>query len=240
MVLRPIFSSIFFSLLLVLPVAVFSQPSQEKLVAAEPGFARFVISQGENPTQSVTIYSNETGPFKVVDVTSPVSWITVKFRKADSAERVDKGKPGNAQYRLDITLDSTAAAVGPIAERITIKTNSSTTPEILFPVSGSIRHAGSPTRATGNATEGRISATVVDAVGSPLPGVKVLVSRTDGTIYDVEKTTGSDGVAHILIQDATKPYRIHIEKTGYISLDQDLQPKVGDVLSLTYTLKPKP
>jgi hypothetical protein len=236
--LRIIFSLIFLSLLGALPTVVLGQ--QDKPVAAEPGFVRFVTSQDQKPTESVTIYSNETAPFKVVSVTSPVSWITVTFRKATAEERLDKGSPGNDQYRLEIALDTAAATIGPIAERISIKTNSKTMPEILFPVSGMIRHAGPPTRGPSNTTEGRFSATVIDADGARLADVKVVLIRLDGKIADQEKTTGATGETHFLIIDATKPYKIHVEKPGYIPVDEDVELKVGETVKVSYTLKPTP
>lgn len=227
----------FLALLLVAPIAVLSQPSQEKPVAAEPGYARFLLPQGKSAMQSVTIYSNEASPFKVLDVTSPAGWITVKFHKAEAGERVAKGQAANAQYRLDISVNGSAATVGPIAEWLTLKTNSSTTPEFRIPVSGMIRPAGTPTPHPGS--EGRVEGIVVDAGGSPLGDVTVSVIRPDGKIYDVAQTTDSRGMFRLLILDATKTYNVHLEKPGYTPLDQDLQPKVGEMIHVTFTLRSK-
>ena len=238
---RLTFSSIIATFVLVLPAVILSQPSQEKSIAAEPGFVRFAsVSQGEKPVQSVTVYSNETAQFKVLDITSPVAWITVKLRKATDAERVDKGKPGNAQYRVDVLLDSTAAAIGPIAEQISIKTNSTTNPKLLIAVSGSIRPAGLPTRLPGKGTEGRIAGTVIDAAGAPIAGVKIVLTRQDGVAYELTKTSASDGYFGFLILDATAPYKIHLEKAGYMPVDQDLSLKARETNRLSYTLKPAP
>src|SRR5919205_852475 len=130
---------VLFAVFIVLPAIVLSQTPPQKAVDISPGFVRFQLLRGESGTQSVTLYSNESAPLEVVDVTSPVKWITIKFHKAEAAERIEKGQPGNAQYRFDISLDGGAAEVGPIAERIKIKTNSAASPEVPLGVSGAVR-----------------------------------------------------------------------------------------------------
>jgi hypothetical protein len=111
------------------------------------GFVRFNLLQGEADTQTVTIYSDEDDPFQVTNVEVPApapgkdAWIKASYEKitneADLAPNV--GKPGQAQYRVKITVGGPDANVGPLAEKVRIVTNSKHQPEYLVSVSGVVR-----------------------------------------------------------------------------------------------------
>lgn len=103
------------------------------------GYIRTNLLQGDTEKQSVTLWTDEAEPFEIVSIESPVDWIHVDKHKATPAEAVAVGRPGQAQYRLDITVGGPDARIGPIAERIRIRTNSKHQPEYLFNVSGVIR-----------------------------------------------------------------------------------------------------
>ena len=104
------------------------------------GFVRYNLLQGEAETQTVTLYSEETEPFEIVKIESPQPWIKVNQRKADAASALGNlGRPGQAQYKLDIAVGGGEAKVGALAEKIKITTNSKHQPEYFISVSGVIR-----------------------------------------------------------------------------------------------------
>jgi hypothetical protein len=111
------------------------------------GFVRFNLLQGDADAQAVTIYSDEDDPFQITSVEAPAPeqgkdpWIKASFEKitneSDLAPNV--GKPGQAQYKVKITVGGPDAKVGPIAEKVRIVTNSKHQPEYLVSVSGVVR-----------------------------------------------------------------------------------------------------
>ena len=88
------------------------------------------------------------------------------------------------------------------------------------------------------ADQGRVLGTVVDAAGAPLAGVKVIITSPDMATYRVEKTTDGRGQFSAIILDAQRQYRIHLEKQGYVTLEQPLKPKIEDTLRESYSLQP--
>jgi Tfp pilus assembly protein PilF len=88
------------------------------------------------------------------------------------------------------------------------------------------------------ADQGRVLGTVVDAAGAPLAGVKVIITSPDMATYRVEKTTDGHGQFSAIILDAQRQYRIHLEKQGYVTLEQPLKPKIEDTLRESYSLQP--
>jgi tetratricopeptide (TPR) repeat protein len=86
--------------------------------------------------------------------------------------------------------------------------------------------------------EGRILGTVLDASGAPVTDAKVLLTR-EGTSYKQEKKTDGKGTFTILVIDATKEYKLHIEKAGFLPVDETVKPKLQDTLRVTYTLEPE-
>jgi len=104
------------------------------------GFVRYNLLQGENETQTVTIYSEEDAPLEIVKIESPQPWITVTPRKVEGADMVPNvGRPGQAQYKLDIAVGGNDSKVGPLAEKIKIVTNSTHQPEYWVSVAGIVR-----------------------------------------------------------------------------------------------------
>lgn len=104
------------------------------------GFVRYNMLQGDTETQTVTIYSEETEPLEIVKIESPQPWIKVTPRKAEAAEVINTiGRPGQTQYKLDITVGGGEAKVGALAEKIKVVTNSKHQPEYLISVAGLVR-----------------------------------------------------------------------------------------------------
>jgi tetratricopeptide (TPR) repeat protein len=85
--------------------------------------------------------------------------------------------------------------------------------------------------------EGRIVGTVVDAAGAPVAGAQIQLSRP-GTSYKQEKKSDGKGTFTLLVLDATREYQIHIEKEGFLPLDEPVKAKIEDTVRLTYTLQP--
>jgi len=88
------------------------------------------------------------------------------------------------------------------------------------------------------ADQGRLLGTVVDAAGAPLAGVKVIITSPDMATYRVEKTSDAHGQFSAIILDAQRQYRIHLEKQGYVTLEQPLKLKIEDTLRESYSLQP--
>lgn len=88
------------------------------------------------------------------------------------------------------------------------------------------------------ADEGRIVGTVVDANGQPVAQARVVLSR-NGTQVRQEKTTSERGQFSMLVLDATAEYTLHIEKDGFEPLEEAVQPKAGEMLRVSYTMKAK-
>ena len=105
------------------------------------GFVRFNMLQGDAEKKSVLIYSEEEEPFEILQVASPQEWISAEVRKAEGADVQKLGRAGQNQYILDITVGGPDSRIGPIAEKIHLKTNSKHQPEYQISVSGLIRPA---------------------------------------------------------------------------------------------------
>lgn len=104
------------------------------------GFVRYNMLQGDTETQTITIYSEEDEPLEIVKIESPQPWIKVTPRKAEAADLVSSiGKPGQNQYKLDITVGGPEAKVGSLAEKVKIITNSKHQPEYSVSVAGLVR-----------------------------------------------------------------------------------------------------
>jgi len=85
--------------------------------------------------------------------------------------------------------------------------------------------------------EGRIVGTVLDAAGAPAADVQVVLTR-QGTTYKQEKKTDAKGTFTLLVLDATKDYQIHIEKAGFLPIDEPIKAKIQDTTRITYNLQP--
>lgn len=115
------------------------------------GFVRYNLLLGEADTQTVTLYSEEEEPFQVTNVevpidpatSKPVTWMKAAFEKitndADKAPNV--GRPGQAQYKLKITVGGPEGKVGVLGEKLHIITNSKHQPEYDISIAGVIRPA---------------------------------------------------------------------------------------------------
>jgi hypothetical protein len=105
------------------------------------GFVRFNMVQGDADTQTVTLYSEEDEPFEITKIETPGDWVKVTPTKIENeAEKVPNvGKPGQAQYKLAITLGGPDAKVGPLYDKINVITNSRHQQAYQISISGVIR-----------------------------------------------------------------------------------------------------
>jgi len=94
--------------------------------------------------------------------------------------------------------------------------------------------AAGPLHAVG---EGRIVGTVLDAAGAPVADAQVLLTRP-GSAYKQEKKSDAKGTFTLLVLDATKDYQIHIEKAGFIPIDEPVKAKIQDTIRISYSLQP--
>ena len=163
------------------------------------GFVRFNMLQGDSETQTLTIYSEETEPFEILKIESPQPWIKVNHTPVDKAAAIASiGRPGQSQYKVDITVAGNDSKIGPLAEKIRIVTNSKHQPEYLISVAGVVRPSirVEPTQVNfGEVTFSDTAATrtimlrsnnlktpetfVVNKVESSNPGLTALVKPTE-------------------------------------------------------------
>ncbi|MGA8810134.1 MAG: DUF1573 domain-containing protein [Thermoanaerobaculia bacterium] len=112
------------------------------------GFVRFNLLQGDADTQSVMLYSEEDEPFQVTKVelpidpetNEPVKWVKTTFDKvADADKAPNVGRPGQDQYKVNITVGGPNGRVGALADKVHIYTNSKHQPDYFVSISGVIR-----------------------------------------------------------------------------------------------------
>ena len=104
------------------------------------GFMRFMLLEGESASQSAILFTEEEAPFKIVDVVAPSEEVKVDVVKLENPEEMtDKGRPGQAQYKINVTFTGTEKNIGPIAQKLKIVTNSIHAPEYTLNLSGLVR-----------------------------------------------------------------------------------------------------
>jgi tetratricopeptide (TPR) repeat protein len=85
--------------------------------------------------------------------------------------------------------------------------------------------------------EGRVRGEVKDTKGEPVAGAKVVITCPAIDTYHKETTTDKRGVFTVLIVDATKQYRFHVEAPGYQIKEAVYKPKIGgETLEITFKL----
>lgn len=197
------------------------------------GFVRYTLIQGEEDTQSVTLYSEDEEPFEIVSITTPGDWVKVKHAKvALDSERIKAGRAGQNQYKLDVTVGGNSAPVGPLTDKVVIKTNSKFQPEYRLSLSGVVRptylvapsvlNFGEVAAATGptervitvqSNNRAQMDAFKVSKVESSIPGVTAEAKSTDQAgIFEVSvkvskeaKVGEFDGKVKIFTSDPIKP-----------------------------------
>ncbi len=105
------------------------------------GFVRFNMLQGDAETQLVTLYSEEDEPFAITNVETPGDWAKVTYAKIEDPAQMAPGvgRPGQAQYKMAITVGGPEAKIGPLAEKVHVITNSKHQPDYYISVTGVVR-----------------------------------------------------------------------------------------------------
>jgi hypothetical protein len=104
------------------------------------GFVRYSLLQGEADTQSFTLYSEEEEPLEITGIDVPGDYVKATYAKIDKpADLATVGRAGQNQYKVSITVGGPTAPIGPLADKIRIRTNSKHQPEYLVSVTGLVR-----------------------------------------------------------------------------------------------------
>ena len=198
------------------------------------GFVRYNLLQGDAETQGVTLYSEEDDPFEVVKIESPDAWTKVTYRKIVKPEELAKevGKPGQNQFRLDITVGGPDAKLGPLADRIHIITNSKHQPDYYISISGVVR----PTLRIEPTLVNFGEVTTTDKAANrsvflhsndtKLPGNFVVTKAESNAATVVKGTDGKTTTTSLTVQTEVKP---GVNKGDYeVSLDLAKDAKPGD------------
>lgn len=110
----------------------------QPFLTMEPGYARFTsfVHDDRDQTNPQILWTTDFEGLEVTGVESPQPWIEVAYRPASETELSENGS-GN-QWRIDITL-AKEAPVGPVAERVLLRTNHPHQKVMEIPVSGFVR-----------------------------------------------------------------------------------------------------
>ncbi|HSN69528.1 MAG TPA: DUF1573 domain-containing protein [Thermoanaerobaculia bacterium] len=104
------------------------------------GFMRFMVLEGESASQTAILFTEEEAPFQIVDVVEPSEDVKVDVVKIEKPEEIiDKGRPKQAQYKINVTFTGNEKNIGPIAQKLKIVTNSAHAPEYTLNLSGLVR-----------------------------------------------------------------------------------------------------
>ncbi len=172
------------------------------LIEARPGYARFIVVEGEKHEASVqTLWSIEGPELEILGVESPYPFLKVSFTEAPPEERGSAG--GDRQWRVKLAL-AADAPVGPLADHVLVATNHPRQGVVEIPVSGFVRpvlsvtprvanfgrqRLAEPYQATlevRNLSSGKIAVT---GVSTDIPGVDAAVEPVEeGRTYRVQVT----------------------------------------------------
>jgi hypothetical protein len=149
------------------------------------GFVRFTLRQGEVAERSIVLYSEEEEPFEILGIDVPGEWIKAEYEELTGDERVSVGRAGQNQYRVTVTLGGAEAPVGPLMDKVKIRTNSKHQPEYFLNLSGIVQQGYNVTPSVLNFGE---------ITGSD-PEVRVITLRTNNrqapAAFRVEKVEPS-------------------------------------------------
>ncbi|HEX5758935.1 MAG TPA: DUF1573 domain-containing protein [Thermoanaerobaculia bacterium] len=160
----------------------------EPLLAARPGYARF-IKQGPDGIGHVEqiVWSPKGEAFEVTKVESPYPFLKVTYHPATAEERREVNAASGG-YVFDFALDYAAAPVGAIADHVLIHTTHARQKVVPIPVSGFVRPAVAVTPAVIDFGDlqvtGPVRATV--HVQGFLEGTDFTVTRVEGDVTGME------------------------------------------------------
>lgn len=77
-------------------------------------------------------------------------------------------------------------------------------------------------------SQGRVSGTIRDENGDPVPGVKIVVTLNTVESFRLEETSNARGEYWITLLDATRTYTYTLEKEGYQTLSETFKVGIGE------------
>jgi Tfp pilus assembly protein PilF len=86
-------------------------------------------------------------------------------------------------------------------------------------------------------TEGRISGTVIDPAANPIPDVQVTLSAVE---VDIRRSTDTNkkGKFNITVLNAARQFVIRLEKEGFQTIEEPIDPAIGGTLKPEFTMMP--
>jgi tetratricopeptide (TPR) repeat protein len=82
------------------------------------------------------------------------------------------------------------------------------------------------------ASQARLTGTITDSAGHPLEGVTIVVTTPSLTNFKLTLKSDKSGKYGTILNDATLPYHIHLEKAGFAPVDVDKKIPIGDTFVL--------
>lgn len=209
--------------------------------ASPAGFVRYTMLQGDAKTQTITLYSEEETPFEITGVEVPGDWVKVTYSKiTDAARRVQAGRDGQNQFAVDVTVGGPTAPIGPLAQKITLLTNSKFQPTYPISVTGVIRPTYSVNPSVLNFGE------VAPGEASAARTVVLFSNDKEApTSFKVEKVESSTpGAFDAIVKPTERPGEYEVEvrlakgaKAG--ALDGNLKIFTSDKINPVYSLPVK-
>jgi tetratricopeptide (TPR) repeat protein len=108
---------------------------------------------------------------------------------------------------------------------------------ILWTVVG-IAAVGLVAQPASASTQARISGQVITASGEPVPDAVITITCGQLPTYNKETATDKKGRYKVLILDATKRYKFHVEKDGFIAHEETVKVRTGSMDNeINFTLR---
>jgi Protein of unknown function (DUF1573) len=110
----------------------------QPLIRVEPGYARYVIVQGEEKEGTIvqTLWASDDAPMEVTGVQSPYPFLKVSYHEAKPDEMLPEGK--GRQWKVEMTLDRDAP-VGALGDFVRVTTTHPKQKLVEIPISGFVR-----------------------------------------------------------------------------------------------------
>lgn len=106
-------------------------------IESTPGYARFIVVQGEPSEGSRQwLWASESPALEVRSVESPLPFLKASFRRAGDSEATSRG--GEGQWIVDLSL-TRDAPVGPFADHVVVRTDHPGQQSVKIPISGFVR-----------------------------------------------------------------------------------------------------